>query len=281
MWPVIFDFGTFNLFGREIHIAIYSYGFMLVVAFYTCFFLLQKEIRRIGKDVKLASDIVFIAAVGGIVGSKIYYLIENFGRVIDDPIGMIFSGSGLVFLGGLMGGTLGVTWVIQKQNLNWLKMSDIVAPLLILGYGIGRIGCFLVGDDYGIPTHLPWGVSFVNGLPPTTYQSFQFNYPWISLDGFEPGLLTVYPTQLMETVLAVFIFGYLWFRRDKIGFDGQLFFTYLVFAGLERFFIEFIRTNIKYISVLTGSQIISIFMIFIGVYFLRFNKQVNVPKPSD
>ena len=281
MWPVIFDFGTFNLFGREIHIAIYSYGFMLVVAFYTCFFLLQKEIRRIGKDVKLASDIVFIAAVGGIVGSKIYYLIENFGRVIDDPIGMIFSGSGLVFLGGLMGGTLGVTWVIQKQNLNWLKMSDIVAPLLILGYGIGRIGCFLVGDDYGIPTHLPWGVSFVNGLPPTTYQSFQFNYPWISLDGFEPGLLTVYPTQLMETVLAVSIFGYLWSRREKIGFEGQLFFTYLVFAGLERFFIEFIRTNIKYISVLTGSQIISIFMILIGVYFLRFNQQVNVPKPSD
>ena len=281
MWPVIFDFGTFNLFGREIHIAIYSYGFMLVVAFYTCFFLLQKEIRRIGKDVKLASDIVFIAAVGGIVGSKIYYLIENFGRVIDDPIGMIFSGSGLVFLGGLMGGTLGVTWVIQKQNLNWLKMSDIVAPLLILGYGIGRIGCFLVGDDYGIPTHLPWGVSFVNGLPPTTYQSFQFNYPWISLDGFGPGLLTVYPTQLMETVLAVFIFGYLWSRREKIGFEGQLFFTYLVFAGLERFFIEFIRTNIKYISVLTGSQIISIFMILIGVYFLRFNQQVNVPKPSD
>ena len=281
MWPVIFDFGTFNLFGREIHIAIYSYGFMLVVAFYTCFFLLQKEIRRIGKDVKLASDIVFIAAVGGSVGSKIYYLIENFGRVIDDPIGMIFSGSGLVFLGGLMGGTLGVTWVIQKQNLNWLKMSDIVAPLLILGYGIGRIGCFLVGDDYGIPTHLPWGVSFVNGLPPTTYQSFQFNYPWISLDGFEPGLLTVYPTQLMETVLAVFIFGYLWSRREKIGFEGQLFFTYLVFAGLERFFIEFIRTNIKYISVLTGSQIISIFMILIGVYFLRFNQQVNVPKPSD
>ena len=221
MWPVIFDFGTFNLFGREIHIAIYSYGFMLVVAFYTCFFLLQKEIRRIGKDVKLASDIVFIAAVGGIVGSKIYYLIENFGRVIDDPIGMIFSGSGLVFLGGLMGGTLGVTWVIQKQNLNWLKMSDIVAPLLILGYGIGRIGCFLVGDDYGIPTHLPWGIIFESGLPPTTYQSFQFNYPWISLDGFEPGLLTVFPTQLMETVLAVFIFGYLWSRREKIGFGAS------------------------------------------------------------
>ena len=281
MWPVIYDFGTFTILGREIHLAIYSYGFMLVVAFYTCFFLLQKEFKRIGIDVKVASDIVFFAAVGGIGGSKIYYLIENFGRVLDDPIGMIFSGSGLVFLGGLMGGTLGVTWVIQKNNLNWLKMSDIVAPLLILGYGIGRMGCFFVGDDYGIPTHLPWGISFENGLPPTTYQSFQFNYPWISLDGFEPGLLSVYPTQLMETALALCIFGYLWSRREKIVFDGQLFFTYLVFAGLQRFFIEFIRTNVKYIFGLTGSQIISIFMILIGVYFLRFVRHVNVPKPSD
>lgn len=281
MFPVIYDFGTFNFFGRDIHLAIYSYGFMLVVAFYTCFYLLQKQFKRIGKDVKLASDIVFVAAVGGIVGSKIYYLIENFSRVLEDPIGMIFSGSGLVFLGGLMGGTLGVTWVIQKQNLNWLKMSDIVAPLLILGYGIGRIGCFLVGDDYGIPTHSFLGITFENGLPPTTYQSFQFNYPWISLEGFEPGLLSVYPTQLMETGIALIIFGYLWSRRTKIRYDGQLFFTYLMLAGLERFFIEFIRTNVKYIAGLTGSQVISIFMILIGVYFLRFNRQVHVPQPSD
>lgn len=281
MFPVIYDFGTFNLFGKEIHLVIYSYGFMLVVAFYTCFYFLQKEICRLGKDVKLASDIVFVAAVGGIVGSKVYYLIENFGRVIDDPIEMIFSGSGLVFLGGLMGGTLGVTWVVKKQNLIWLKMSDVVAPLLILGYGIGRTGCFLVGDDYGIPTHFPWGISFENGLPPTTYQSFQYNYPWISLEGFESGLLTVFPTQLMETAMALIIFGYLWSYRTKISFDGQLFFMYLILAGLERFFIEFIRTNVKYFSGLTGSQIISIFMILIGIYFLRFNRQVHVPKPSD
>ena len=201
MIPVLFELGP---------IKIYSFGFMLVVAFYSCFYLLQKDIKRLGYDVKLASDIVFAAAVGGILGSKIYYLIENLDRVMDDPFGMIFSGSGLVFFGGLMGGTLGVTWVIQKQNLNWLKMGDVVAPLLILGYGIGRTGCFLVGDDYGIPTHLPWGISFENGLPSTTYQSFQFNYPWISLEGFEPGLLSVFPTQLMETALALIIFGYLW-----------------------------------------------------------------------
>ena len=108
MIPVLFELGP---------IKIYSFGFMLVVAFYSCYFLLSKDLKRLGYDIKLASDMVFAAAVGGILGSKVYYLIENFDRVIDDPFGMIFSGSGLVFLGGLIGGTLGVTMVIRKQNL--------------------------------------------------------------------------------------------------------------------------------------------------------------------
>ena len=81
----------------------------------------------------MASDIVFAAAVGGILGSKIYYLIENFERVKADPAGMIFSGAGLVFLGGLMGGTLGVTYVIKKNKLSWIKFADIVAPLFNTG----------------------------------------------------------------------------------------------------------------------------------------------------
>lgn len=272
MWPVIIDFGTFTIFGREIHLAIYSYGFMLVVAFYTCFFLLRREIIRIGKEISIASDIIFAGAVGGILGSKIYYLIENFSDVLKDPFGMIFSGSGLVFLGGLMGGTLGVTWVIHKNQLKWLRIGDIVAPLLILGYGIGRVGCFFVGDDYGIPTHKPWGIIFENGLPPTTYQTFKYYYPWISLEGFEQGLLAVYPTQLMETGIALLIFIFLWKKRKTISFEGQLFFTYLILAGLERFFIEFIRTNIRYFIGLTGSQIISIIMVSIGVYFLLYYK---------
>ena len=149
MWPVIHDFGIIRFLGFEFHLAIYSYGFMLVVAFYTCYALLLKEMRRLGYSDKLASDILTAAAIGGIIGSKIYYLMENFDRVVIDPTGMIFSGAGLVFLGGLMGGTLGVTIVLKKNELPWLTFADIVAPLLILGYAIGRVGCFLVGDDYG------------------------------------------------------------------------------------------------------------------------------------
>jgi len=207
MWPVIYDFGIIRFLGFEFHLAIYSYGFMLVVAFYTCYALLLKEMRRLGYGDKLASDILTAAAIGGIIGSKIYYLLENYDRVVVDPMGMIFSGAGLVFLGGLMGGTLGVTIVLKKNDLPWLTFADIVAPLLILGYAIGRVGCFLVGDDYGLPTKFLIGMTFENGAPPTTYGSFTYNYPWVDLSGWNSGdVITVFPTQIMETIIGLGIF---------------------------------------------------------------------------
>ena len=268
MYPIIFDFGVISIFGFEFHPVINSYGFMLMMAFYSCYYFLNKDLNRLGYDAKLASDIVFAAAVGGILGSKIYYLIENFERVKADPTGMIFSGAGLVFLGGLMGGTLGVTYVIKKNKLSWIKFADIVAPLLILGYAVGRVGCLLVGDDYGLPTNMPWGIAFPNGLPPSTYSVFQSYYPWVNLEGFSPGVLKVHPTQIYESVIGFGIFYYLYQKRSKVVIVGSLFFTYLIFAGAERFFIEFLRVNSKYLFGLSGSQLISLIMIVIGAWFL-------------
>ncbi|MBJ11991.1 MAG: hypothetical protein CMG62_02780 [Candidatus Marinimicrobia bacterium] len=268
MYPVIIDFGNINIFGFEFHLAIYSFGFMLVVAFYSCYFLLEKDLKRTGYDKNLASDIVFWAALGGVIGAKVYYLIENFDRVIIDPRGMIFSGSGLVFLGGLLGGLLGVTMVLKKNKLPWLIFADLVAPLLILGYGVGRIGCFLVGDDYGLPSKLPWAISFPDGLPPTNSQSFELYYPWIDISKFSSFIITVHPTQIYETLFAFAIFYYLWINRLKIQINGELFFKYLILAGIERFFIEFIRTNPKYLfDLFSGAQIISFSLILIGFYF--------------
>tara|TARA_Y100000996_G_scaffold117534_1_gene87546 strand:+ start:685 stop:1533 length:849 start_codon:yes stop_codon:yes gene_type:complete len=268
MYPIIFDFGVISIFGFEFHPVINSYGFMLMMAFYSCYYFLNKDLNRLGYDAKLASDIVFAAAVGGILGSKIYYLIENFERVKADPTGMIFSGAGLVFLGGLMGGTIGVTYVIKKNKLSWIKFADIVAPLLILGYAVGRVGCLLVGDDYGLPTNVPWGIAFPNGLPPSTYSVFQSYYPWVNLEGFSPGVLKVHPTQIYESVIGFGIFYYLYQKRSKVVIVGSLFFTYLIFAGVERFFIEFLRVNSKYLFGLSGSQLISLIMILIGAWFL-------------
>lgn len=281
MYPVIFDFGEISIFGYEFHPVINSYGFMLMMAFYSCYFILSKDLKRLGYDAKLAGDIVFAAALGGILGSKIYYLIENFDRVKADPMGMIFSGAGLVFLGGLIGGFLAVSYVIRKNDLAWPKFVDIAAPLVILGYAVGRIGCLLVGDDYGLPTHLPWGIAFPDGLPPSTYSIFQTYYPWISLEGFDPGVLKVHPTQIYESLLGFGIFYYLYNKRTKVTMAGSLFFTYLVIGGVERFFIEFLRLNQKYIFGLSGAQLIALVMVGIGTWFLTHPIVQPEESPSE
>lgn len=250
MIPVLFEIGP---------IKIYSFGAMLVVAFMVNYALLKMQMVRTGRSPEFAGDIIFWAALGGILGSKVYYLIENYKSVIADPMGMIFSGAGLVFLGGLMGGMLAVTILLRKRGESWLEFADLVAPLLIMGYAIGRIGCFLVGDDYGIPTSLPWGLTFPEGMPIT--------------------LIPVHPTQIYETILGFVIFAILWSIRDKASPVGTVFYMYLILAGLERFFIEFIRTNNEYVFGLTGAQLISIIMISIGTYFLVKTRQVSIHEP--
>ena len=239
MMPYILEIGPLR---------IPSYGFMLMIAFMTNYFLLTRETKKLGKDPEIAGDLVFWAAIGGIGGSKVYYMIENFDAFSADPLAMIFSGSGLVFLGGLAGGMLAVTIYLRKKNEPWLMWADIVAPCLILGYAIGRIGGFLVGDDYGIPTNLPWGMSFPKGAPPT-YQE-------------------VHPTQIYEAVLGLSIFFVLSRLRLKSKPLGSVFSFYLIFAGMERFLIEFIRTNEKYMLGLSGAQVISLIMVTTGIILL-------------
>ena len=271
MYPVIIDFGIISILGFEFHLAIYSFGLMLVIAFYSCFFFLNYELKLLGYEEKLASDIIFWAALGGILGAKIYYLLENIDRVINsfDPFGMIFSGAGLVFLGGLLGSVISVSWVLKKNEVPWLTFANIIGPLIFLGYAIGRLGCFLVGDDYGIPSTLPWAVSFPKGIPPTTTDVFSNLYPWIDISSYEPGVITVHPTQLYEAMICFLLFFTMWNYRKFPPIKDLLFFLYLFLAGIERFFIEFLRTNQKYVlEILSGAQVISLGMIFIGLYFI-------------
>ena len=125
-----------------------------------------------------------------------------------------------------------------------------------------------MGDDYGLPTLMPWGSERPNGLPPSTYSVFQTYYPWVNLSGFDPGVLTVHPTPIYETILGCFIFYYLYQKRMSVIVSGNLFFTYLILAGVERFFIEFLRVNEKYLLGMSGAQLISMVMIGIGTWFL-------------
>ena len=262
MLPVVFEIGP---------VKIYSFGLMLVTAFYTCYGLLYLEMKRLKYDTEIASDIIFWSAVGGVLGAKAYYLIENLDRTIQDPYGMIFSGSGLVFLGGLIGSTTCVSIILKKRKLSWYLFADTIAPLIMIGYAIGRIGCFLVGDDYGLPSSLPWAISFPNGIPPTTVSSFSLYYPWIDTSNIDTEIIKVHPTQLYESIVGILCFFYLWQRRTKNSRPGSQFFVYLILAGVERFLVEFIRTNEKYLfDIFSGAQVISLIMVFIGSYFLFY-----------
>tara|TARA_Y100001968_G_scaffold286477_1_gene287250 strand:- start:74 stop:670 length:597 start_codon:yes stop_codon:yes gene_type:complete len=185
-----------------------------------------------------------------------------------NPMGQIFSGSGLVFLGGLAGAIIAVSFVLRSYKVSWFVFADKLAPLIFLGYAIGRIGCFLVGDDYGTPSKLPWAISYQEGLPPTTKTVFSYQFPWIDVSNFDSEILTVHPTQLYEAIICGLMFYVLWKKRNYIQYQGQLFFSYLILAGLERFFIEFIRTNEKYLfETFSGAQLLSVLMISVGSYF--------------
>ncbi len=272
MYPIIIDFGEVSIFGFEFHLAIYSFGLMLVLAFYACYFFLNYDLKLLGYDEKLSSDIIFWAAVGGVLGAKVYYLIENLDKVINsyDPISMIFSGAGLVFLGGLAGAVICVSFILKKNQVPWLQFANIIAPLIFLGYAIGRIGCFLVGDDYGIPSSLPWAMSFPEGIPPTTMNTFINQYPWIDVSKYSTEILTVHPTQIYEAIICFLFFVVLWYYRHSSVLKHKLFFIYLILAGLERFLIEFLRTNEKYfLEIFSGAQLISIILIIIGAYFIQ------------
>ena len=267
MHPILFHFGSFP---------ISSFGVMMVIAFLLGNYLLRIDVVAEGYDAIIADDIIFRAAIGGILGAKVYYLIENIptGQAADNINGLIniiagiFTlngeriafgiqnfGAGLVFLGGLVGGMAAVSWYIYRKNLNWFKIADLAAPFLVLGHGIGRIGCFLVGDDYGIPTNLPWAIAFPNGLPPTN--------------------IAVHPTQLYEMSAYFIIFFYLRYRKRNQTFSGEIIFEYLFLGGLSRFMVEFIRTNTKYIFGLSGAQYLSILMMAIGAYQLWKMRRLN------
>jgi len=260
MHPILLQIGPFT---------ISSFGVMMVMAFLLANYILRKDVIAEGYDPIVAEDITFRAAIGGIIGAKIYYLIETIdsGQASDNLNGLseviagVFTlsisrvaegvqifGAGLVFLGGFIGGLLTVSWYVYRRKLRWLQVADWVAPVLVLGHGIGRIGCFLVGDDYGTPSNLPWACTFPEGLPPT--------------------YIAVHPTQLYEMTAYFAIFIILRYRKNNQKFPGELMFEYLFLAGFARFMVEFIRTNTKYWFDLSGAQYLSIIMMAIGIYQL-------------
>ena len=141
MLPILFQFGP---------LTIYSFGVFMALAALAAAWVVQAELKRKGYNPELASTMVFAAAIGGLVGARILFIVEDWSNFLRSPWDFIFTGAGFTWYGGFLGGVLGVTWVVLKNNIPWLKAADIAAPALAVGYGIGRLGCHVAGDgDWG------------------------------------------------------------------------------------------------------------------------------------
>jgi phosphatidylglycerol:prolipoprotein diacylglycerol transferase len=237
----------------EIHLGpltLQTFGLMFALAFLSIGALIGRRFRELGKPVDWAYEIGFAALIGGLVGSRVYFVVQNYGDVKDDLLGNLFSGSGLVWYGGLLGGALAVVLWAWYRDFLGLRLLDLAAPALALGYAIGRVGCQLSGDgDYGKPWNGPWAMSYPNGTVPTHR--------------------TVHPTPVYETLAMGLGAWVLWQLRDRVR-AGVLFAVYLIYAGTERFLVEFIRRNHEVALGLTAAQLESIAMMAAGAIWVAF-----------
>lgn len=246
-----------------------SFGAMMFLAFLSAGLALRSEMRRKGLDPEVAWDVVFMAVVGGILGARAYYILLNFPQLLQDPTGTIFSRAGLVWYGGFLGGVGGVIWLIRRRGLPLPSMADAAAPALALGYAVGRIGCFLVGDDWGRPTGSWVGIRFPRGAPPSRVDIIERQFG-IQVD---PDLVArfgevvpVHPTQLYEVGLSLLIFACLWSLRRQDRSAGWLFMVWLALAGTERFLIEFFRAkDDRFFGIFTLAQLISLALVATGL----------------
>jgi phosphatidylglycerol:prolipoprotein diacylglycerol transferase len=233
MYPELFHIGRFTM---------NSFGVMMALAFIVAGFVAHWQFKKRGVKPDFIYGLLIAAVIGGLAGAKIHYLIIH----PEEWPGNLLSGGGLVWFGGLFGAIIAVVIVTLVSRQRLAAIMDAGASAVAAGYAVGRIGCFLRGDDYGVPTNLPWGMSFPQGLPPTTVR--------------------VHPTQLYESAASLVIFALIvWVIGPRFKREGPLIFAYAVLAGIERFLVEFIRTNKPVLLGLTQQQWIAIGMMVVGL----------------
>jgi phosphatidylglycerol:prolipoprotein diacylglycerol transferase len=265
--PFVFNIGPLEITG---------YGLMMMVAFLMGGWLIALELKRRGLSEDYAADVVAAAVVGGIVGAKLWYV-----ALAQDP-GALFSRGGLVWYGGFIGGTAAVIlngWRL-KVPLRWTM--QLVAPALAAAYALGRIGCFLVNDDYGRPSNAPWAVRFPEGLPPSTAGNMEQLFGMPLPAGTNPStVLAVHPTQIYEAIIMLAAFAVLWSLRRSTRPLGWIFGLYLVFAGVERFFLEILRAkDDRLLGPFTVAQLTSVILVVVGIWLTMRLRAGSDPAPG-
>lgn len=221
-----------------------TFGLCFALAFLAAGALVTRRFRELGWPGDQATEALLAALVGGLAGARAYWLVDNWSEAKGDLVGSLFGGSGLTWYGGALGGALAVVaWARWRGHLN-AKLLDTAPAPLALGYAIGRVGCQVSGDgDYGKPSDVPWAMAYPDGVVPTTE--------------------VVQPTPIYETLGMGVAALVLWQLRDRLP-PGVLFGLYLVFAGVERFVVEFWRRNPGGDLGLTSAQITSLGLLVAG-----------------
>ncbi len=238
-----------------------SFGLMMGLGFVVAGLFAARRLKEIGRPPDWAYEMVFAALVGGILGARLWAVIEDWDEASDDLLGSLFSGAGLVFYGGLLGGAICVLAWAKWRGVLDLKTLDVAAVPLAAAYAIGRIGCQLAGDgDYGEDWDGPWAMAYPEGTVPTTEE--------------------VHPTPVYETLAMGLVAWFLWRRRDSMR-PGGLFALYLVLAGTERFLVEFVRRNEVVAAGLTVPQLVALAMMLGGgIWLARLRGGGRVPAPA-
>ena len=250
-------------------LTITGYGLMMMVAFLMAGWAIQLDLRQRRMNEDYAADIVFAAVVGGIIGAKVWYVL------LTGEWDALFRRGGFVWYGGFLGGVAGVLLNGWRKGIPARWTMELTAAPLALGYALGRVGCFLVNDDYGVPSSLPWAMKFPDGLPPTRVADLQQQLHVTFPPGPNPtDLVAVQPTQLYETALMMLAFWVLWRLRDHRHATGWRFGVYLVLAGAERFLVEFVRAkDDRLLGPFTLAQATSVLLVVVGIYVMQRLRQ--------
>jgi len=249
MYPVLFRIGSFE---------VTTFGVLVAVAAIVGIRLFSRELvrSRLPRD---AVDAAMFGVIGGLAGAKLLWTVEFLGeRPVQD---LLFSRGGLSWFGGLIGGVSTGLWILRRRRVPIVRALAAATPALAIGHAIGRVGCFLVGDDYGRPSNLPWAVAFPKGLPPTT--------------------VSVHPTQIYEALALVAIAAVLlrW-RRTGVS-DTDVLGRYFVLAGSTRFAIEFIRVNAPVFGPFTLAQALSFVLVIAGVVMILRHRMKAVSRLEE
>ncbi len=267
VYTLSFNIGTIEITG---------FGITMMLAFLVGTWLVDRELKRHGLASDYAGEILLGAVIGGIVGAKLWY------AALHGPE-TLFARAGLVYYGGFLGGTLGVILVGWRRRVPIRWTMHLVAPALAAGYAIGRVGCYVVGDDYGVPSTLPWAVAFPEGSPASYAGVMVSSFGITPPPGSTPEtLLAVHPTQLYEVAVMLLVFALLWaWRRKPLG-TGWLFGAYLMLAGTERFLVEFLRAkDDRFLGAFTYAQGTSVAMFLAGLVLWRMLADRPAQAPGE